>query len=674
MTILHKIILPSLLILAPLQHVSAGNNSPADYTTPTALVQADASWRTHYLTEAKNELISAYESKYGSAFPERTYNWIKSKGLENSLLMAVGPDPRILHNIDRIKRELRSSTADKYANMVFAISVARRIDGVGQVRYSTDRFSNPAEDDYDEPKISSYTLEMIDVLEPYMNKKGWDTEKAYEKRQTLRKYLKRKNSTAFDKLHLKEDGKLGKFLYHYNYTMGNIKEHAPNASPAEYINYIASLDHKKVDEFIGKGNEAFSWPKIFSHNAPWPLLMPLAESRPIDEMEYIWNRFADTSEDVLHRVRKYGNYRKSFKRGSYQAAVKFHEKSLQYSNIVGGLCGTQSEVHRGTFISLGVPVIACSQPGHAAALRYYHDEDNNKYYGAMGLSTAQLYNTGPDWHFFEENSFRIHESGRKTKGEYPVGLPLAINETGIQGYLDNRTLVRLADAEKNKNKKRTLLKEAVDITLYNPEAIYDLHDAMGGDLKSAMTLINRLMSEMEVNDDGIYGPEGRTPDSNLANVTEFEHTLDTSTGNYRDTVIAALLQKSFENNSTFPYGYNDWIVKLNDDNFYQLARFFSYEKFNSDLPKKGKMLLDKVRREIIERNIRAIVDAEERRLREIKEAEERRLKAKKEEEARQVKIDQLQQQIDSGRNGKRLLKRINRLKQQSEEYYKNLNS
>lgn len=246
-----------------------------------------------------------------------------------------------------------------------------------------------------------------------------------------------------------------------------------------------------------------------------------------------------------------------------------------------------SQIGRATEISLGVPCMGTGQPGHACITRYRMTADN-QYLASVEQTITTLYNSTPDWQFFEDDSFRM-DSIRVSYGEYQMGLALAMNKP-LQEYLDSRTLVRLANT-KEADEKKELLQKATEASIYNAEAVYDRFDAMGRDFASLKILVDDLFEKLPVEADGYT--ESKAADEDLVG-EDINVSLDTSVVQYRDSVVGALISEFFKDNYlnqvTLPSEYTTWIKEMNIKSSYDLMRFYSFEAFDYKSQKKLKYL------------------------------------------------------------------------------------
>ena len=535
-------------------------------------------WRDEYLDNARQELRAQYNSKYNETIPSDTYAWIVSHGFENSLLQATEVDPRIVKNVHEILAGLTEEVSEEYANMIFGIAMARRQYGVDTIHIAANRYSRffiptpPTDKDIQKENIQK---EYAQMTQTFMTQNGWDVNQSVDHLDEILAYL---NANGEHPKFSKDVTDAATYIQMIKKNNGLIKPRNSYASVIDYINFIAQIQKETIPPFVAKDKSALDSANIFPHDAPWPLLMPLAESRPLDEMEWIWNRFKDNTVDASKRYRLYGNYRKPAESiAPYMARATHAKGSVEYINYVGGVCGTMSQIGRATLISLGVPSMGTGQPKHACITRYTTSKDH-KYLTRLDQAITTLYNSTPDWSFFEDDSFRML-APEVSYGEYQMGLSLAMNSP-LQEYLDSRTLVRMAKS-KTGDEKKVLLKQAMDASIYNAEAIYDRFDAMGRDFNTTKTLVDELLSKLPVVADGYT--ETKAPEEDLLG-EDVNASLDAAIVKYRDTVVGALLSEffkdSYNNNTPLPEEYTSWIKEINSKNFHDLMHYYSFEAFN----------------------------------------------------------------------------------------------
>jgi len=114
-------------------------------------------------------------------------------------------------------------------------------------------------------------------------------------------------------------------------------------------------------------------------------------------------------------------------------------------------------------------------------------------------------------------------------------------------------------------------------------------------LEVAIKLIANIRGKLPSINDGLYESLLANEEQDLVELAAQSSSLESAVATYRDTIIAGLLQKAFANESVFPEGYADFIRLENNDNNYDLSRYYSYEDFYAANIKGGKLLVDKDR-------------------------------------------------------------------------------
>ncbi len=76
-----------------------------------------------------------------------------------------------------------------------------------------------------------------------------------------------------------------------------------------WLRYLAPVyEARPVSLRKGKDGRPAAWPRFPMDRAPWPLLLPLAQTYPVREAKYIWEKYqGQHGPDNFHT---YGPYRK----------------------------------------------------------------------------------------------------------------------------------------------------------------------------------------------------------------------------------------------------------------------------------------------------------------------------------------------------------------------------
>jgi hypothetical protein len=196
--------------------------------------------------------------------PEEFWLWLRNRAeIRAGLLTANRPvSPQAVHNLAEIRKALGVQTTDKYAHLALAAALSRKESGLEAAR-------QPKED---------IDTELIGKFANYMSKQ----------KKTLLDVVENTGGVAEEiGVYLPKKRKLKKFWTH----LGVVTDTFPRkqeASAVEYLKYIIGRYETKLPKFDDGGPE---WPLFPFDKAPWILLMPLGETRPLRECEYVWNHF-----------------------------------------------------------------------------------------------------------------------------------------------------------------------------------------------------------------------------------------------------------------------------------------------------------------------------------------------------------------------------------------------
>jgi hypothetical protein len=240
-----------------------------------------------------------------------------------------------------------------------------------------------------------------------------------------------------------------------------------------------------------KGINVMKWPLFPMAEAPWPLLMPLAHSIPLDEAQYIRDKF-----NGLHgesRLHTYGPYKGPA--GVIPLELQpspWHWKAWPDLIVHGGVCTTMCVIAIDTQNCLCIPSVHAAQPHHANLISFRISD------GKWYASIEQAFAGGPNvthaaWPFKEGAGVAPRLSKEAAAGaEYHLGLALGMN-VGLRQYIDTRIAVNLYESLPAAEKSTLgvkLLTNAVKTNPFNPQPWYllaqqgqslPLGDAAGSD-------------------------------------------------------------------------------------------------------------------------------------------------------------------------------------------------
>ncbi|NQZ59527.1 MAG: hypothetical protein HRT88_18915, partial [Lentisphaeraceae bacterium] len=216
------------------------------------------------------------------------------------------------------------------------------------------------------------------------------------------------------------------------------------------------------------------WPLFpTTTTAPWPILMPLACTMPLDEAQYIWEKFQ--GKHGRQRLHTYGPYNVGEKKSILTLEEsKWHWASWPSLIKVGGRCGTMSTVAMGCLTALGRPTLKAFQPGHSCLVTY-NVTSNGKFTSSVSQGvTAGPDGTGAPWLFRDGSTWDCNNAGAKAVHHF--GLALAMN-SGLDSYMDSRIALHIyktLPAELKTSHGIPLLISCLAKNLYNTELWYTL--------------------------------------------------------------------------------------------------------------------------------------------------------------------------------------------------------
>jgi hypothetical protein len=207
------------------------------------------------------------------------------------------------------------------------------------------------------------------------------------------------------------------------------------ATPAESMAWLIRNDRHP---FTKAEREARQWP-LFPLNAPWPVLMMLADDdQPLREREEIWAKFRDRGE-----MKTYGEYIGDIaQQYDMQSARRVSPFAYDYGTIEmmwkdGGVCGTMASMGARTLRICGIPAATAGQPGHCALVQMDCSPTTGRFvckggqYAAGDDVTQVHYN----WYF--------DEAGRHVPMIYHQSVAWAVNH-GLPAFLDAMVCLQIS--------------------------------------------------------------------------------------------------------------------------------------------------------------------------------------------------------------------------------------
>ena len=260
-------------------------------------------------------------------------------------------------------------------------------------------------------------------------------------------------------------------------------------SPAEFFKYLVSK-YEGIGKMRDVKNHSVEWNGVPLDCTPWLAMLPLSETRPIRECEYVWDRYLGKYGEP--RLWRYGPYRKV---SDPEPPALFSMDPnpdwnyMSYPGLIhiGGMCGTMSTIARTSHIAMGSPASPAGQPIHANLMTYH--------YGAGGSILSIDQSVAPLKKTFGGQYLCDNEGPRNNCGEYHVGLAASMNlKDGA--WTDSRiamNIYKMAVEEKAPEEiQKNMLAEVVRINPFYTEAWYSRFEKAGGDMKAAMDCIDNI--------------------------------------------------------------------------------------------------------------------------------------------------------------------------------------
>ncbi len=434
------------------------------------------------------------------------WRWLNiHKDLKRALYMVVyPPDTRIAVNIDKLINNLGPRISDKYAQLIFACAVARRQIGVGAVDLGS------------RGRISDVLAKKSGNKRP-----GKNAQLIEETRKKavaiLQKYMQQHHKTALELWKGKKDTltflaqqglinggdtpanqkKLQGWLTEVFIKQGKVPaKRDPYPNIADFIRHLIKIEHIPVKPFVKK-RHTVTWP-MFPLNAPWPVLMPLAQTVPLREANYIWDKFQGKYGD--DRLHTYGPYVHGGRFEEKLVPGKWNYHAYPALIKIGGVCGTMSSIAKFALDALGVPCMKCGQPGHSCLFKFNRDK-TGYYFASLAQAVHSPYETHTPWLLADATTYRAGKNGMSVAYEYYSGMALAVNGNNLDNYLKSRVLVNLYKSLPTTSKKTTgvqILKLACKLSPYNVEPWYFLNEQYGFEPEKAMELVTQLRKELPV--------------------------------------------------------------------------------------------------------------------------------------------------------------------------------
>ncbi len=461
----------------------------------------------HAYTAFAEKSVREYLAKRKAAFSPAFEKWLSTtKNNKEIFANFYPPDPSVATNADILINAV-GEQAYQYDQLVIAFAVGRRFCGMGEVFYNVQynmgeaglnirstlppspQWPSPADVfiagippiNYYGPNPDSGSPEQYETIKNYLTSKNITAKQAWISQENTVKDLADKGIT--------KDNILGA-LKSYMVRSGQIKSKRDAfPSPVEFFKYLVAK-YEGINKMRDVKNHPVEWDGVPLDFTPWLAMLPLSETRPIRECEYVWDRYLGKYGD--NRLWRYGPYRKVS--DPEPPALFSMDPNPDWSYMsypglihIGGMCGTMSTIARTSHIAMGSPASPAGQPIHANLMTYH--------YGAGGSILSIDQSVSPLKKTFGAQYLCDNEGPRNNCGEYHVGLAASMNlKDGA--WTDSRLAMNIykmgLEEKAPEELQKAMLSEILKINPFYTEAWYALFEKEGGDIKAAMTCIDTI--------------------------------------------------------------------------------------------------------------------------------------------------------------------------------------
>lgn len=432
------------------------------WVSTCAFAAAADTWpatRDAYLAKSEAKL------KPVAGLPDEFWAWLDAHPDIRAGLLAASPepDPAYARNLALLRKEIGAPSAERYLNLLLAVSLQPAI--------------TPPVPPAKQPDP------LVDALAALMRSRNLTLPQLVAQADVLTKEAgitlpAKRRDAIWDRLALAT----------HTY---------PERTPAPLVDFIRGLIARQ-DTKLPRFNSGPQWPLFPLDRAPWPLLLPMRQAVPPDEVDFIWKRFTGaTPVPNGKRLQTYGRYSWDYEKPEVKYKTsQWHPSALPRIIEDGGVCGRLSTLGQTSVLALGQPAMGLYQPGHRAFLSYDLDKSGKRFVARQQQSiTGPLQSTDP-WFLPGTQGLRVFgKHGEERVGiEYHIGLALAMNH-GLDRFVDSLIAIHLArmqTADRLPEKIR-LLEFAIARNPFAVEAWYALADTHDYD----MTAINRLLVHLD---------------------------------------------------------------------------------------------------------------------------------------------------------------------------------
>jgi hypothetical protein len=456
--------------------------------------------------------------------------------------------------------------ATKYDQLVIAFAIGRRMFGMGS--YDMGREGKYHQRYYDlasaskgwaspadlfiagKPPINVYSenpasvdLDVYEAVEKYLDSKKMTAKDAW---------VAQKQTVAALASKVVTEGNLHSMLREYMTRKGEVRRKRDAfPPPADFFLYLVDK-YETVNKMRDVNGKSVQWDGVPLDCTPWMAMLPLSETRPIRECEYVWDMYLGKHPEMSaefggSRVVRYGHYRmdKDDKPPALYAMdpmPEWNNESYPSCLHVGGVCGTMSLLARDSQIAMGSPSPPAGQPGHGNLMTFHYNAGGCTITVDQSVDTVKV-TTGPLY-------MRDTTTKRGGAGEYHYGIAASLNlpeERWLNGRLAMSIYKMMMEENEQSPLQENMIMQILKTNPFYTDAWYLLFDKRGENLPAAIATIDDIHKLI---------PEGsrtanlwQKPKSNarLGKADgNFKDRLNDQAKEYTDVLIAALIEMSMD--------------------------------------------------------------------------------------------------------------------------------
>ena len=503
--------------------------------------------------------IREYLELRGSRFSPAFEKWMKDTGHQKEIFANFyPPDPSVATNADILINAV-GEKAWKYDQLVIAFAVGRRQIGMGSFDLGKQgKFLSEYINAASASKGWGSPADLFIAGQPPINFYGVNPGSVdYKAYNVVAAYLTNKNLTPKQAWVNKEDTiknladqgisekNLASLLQEHLYRTRQVRRKRDAfPQPADFFLYLVSK-YENINKIRDVNKRSVEWKGVPLDFTPWLAMLPLSETRPIRECEYVWDRYLGKYGEP--RIWFYGPYRRD---DDPEPPVLFSmDPSPDWSYdaypsciYVGGVCGTMSLIARDASIALGIPTPPAGQPGHGNLMTFHYNANGSILTVDQSVDTLKV-TTGPLY-------LRDTTTKRAGYGEYHVGLAASMN-LNDNDWMDSRLAMNVYKMAKEKEAPEAVLevtlKEVLRLNPFFTDAWYMLFARRGEDLKAAIACVEDINKAIpEGNSVSKLWQRKKSGGKMGKTSRNYRDRLNNQAHEYTDTLSSALIELAME--------------------------------------------------------------------------------------------------------------------------------